>query len=366
MLKSGDRVKFPTERPKSHSYYSQISGKEITIKWDDNLDILLGKEASVISIIEDNIVLLDIDLHLGERASIYSLNWFTRIWPPEKPSILYKYRRFDTYGLKLLNDQELYFAAPFDFNDPLDCKISASLALSKRQIIDNKNTVAELHRFKKYISYLSSISTIDDELINELYRFENQLSNLDVNDEVACLNFYCENTTTLQKVFDLYFHHFIDKIIGVFSTTIRYDIPLMWSHYAESHRGFCIGFNFDQLKSDLPESNGGFVQYVDHYPKIGTEKQVELLNSFILTHYKTHYWSYEQEFRITKLYTNNSNAFSRIEKISESAFSEIIVGIKVSNEDLKFALKRGEVLKIPVYKIVREQDSFNFEKELIN
>ena len=40
------------------------------------------------------------------------------------PTILYKYRDWgNPYNKKLLTDNEVYFASPREFNDPLDCAI---------------------------------------------------------------------------------------------------------------------------------------------------------------------------------------------------------------------------------------------------
>lgn len=43
----------------------------------------------------------------------------------------------------------------------------------------------------------------------------------------------------------------IDKSFGIMSLTIHPLNYLMWSHYANSHKGFCIGFDTDLLEETI-------------------------------------------------------------------------------------------------------------------
>ena len=88
------------------------------------------------------------------------------------------------------------------------------------------------------------------------------------------------------------------KQLGVLSLSEINDNILMWSHYSESHTGFCIEFE----RTDSNElGNWDYcapVQYDDNLP---TLKPIELENkkvvSKILTT-KSELWSYEREWRI--------------------------------------------------------------------
>ena len=62
-----------------------------------------------------------------------------------------------------------------------------------------------------------------------------------VNDSVGNLN---------KKIFS-----FIDNRFGIASLTTRYDDALMWSHYASSHAGICIEYDFKDYIEQLDKTN---------------------------------------------------------------------------------------------------------------
>lgn len=65
--------------------------------------------------------------------------------------------------------------------------------------------------------------------------------------------------------------------------------PLLWAHYADRHRGICLGF-------DMPKGLPKKVAYVDkRFPKPGTLSE-EFVKKLLFTKF-TH-WSYEDEYRV--------------------------------------------------------------------
>jgi hypothetical protein len=71
--------------------------------------------------------------------------------------------------------------------------------------------------------------------------------------------------------------------------------PVQWSHYADKHRGLCLGF-------DIPDEHLGRVTYSRKRLNVGIERLVafreedtETLQQFLFTKY-TH-WRYENEVR---------------------------------------------------------------------
>lgn len=77
---------------------------------------------------------------------------------------------------------------------------------------------------------------------------------------------------------------------------------MMWSHYADGHRGFCLEFDTAQL----PFNKALEVHYVDTPPQLNPvdvlvedpsdDKDNALLRAFVFT--KARCWSYEQEWRL--------------------------------------------------------------------
>jgi len=188
------------------------------------------------------------------------------------PEKIYKYYPFSEYSLKSLKSQTLYFASPLKFNDPYDCAITAKF----EQISDSDAT-----KFKdKCMS--------DDRVTEAEKRFLRSASL----DELK-IEFLKVLTDHLNK----YIAEF-QKKRGICCFTENNDNLLMWSHYANVSKGFCLEFNpklAPQLSNKLRK-----VTYSEKLPTIncsnldGDESSKEILKLFCT---KSLDWIYEKEWR---------------------------------------------------------------------
>lgn len=80
----------------------------------------------------------------------------------------------------------------------------------------------------------------------------------------------------------------------VLSLTSKYDNPLMWSHYANSHTGFCVGYSKDDIFKVCDKLDR--ITYVDKPNKVNVS-QFELNNIESLLFVKSDEWKYEDEWR---------------------------------------------------------------------
>jgi Protein of unknown function (DUF2971) len=95
---------------------------------------------------------------------------------------------------------------------------------------------------------------------------------------------------------------------------------LLWSHYADSHRGICIGF----LMSATPDlSCASPVTYNDNLP-VWRGDDKDLMSMVFCT--KSTDWSYEQEWRVI----TESKTFLSLPKI---AIHTVILGARISDAD---------------------------------
>ncbi|CAM5193970.1 hypothetical protein BTHI11S_04919 [Bosea thiooxidans] len=88
--------------------------------------------------------------------------------------------------------------------------------------------------------------------------------------------------------------HLSDKN-GVLCMTKSWSSPLMWAHYADSHRGMALGF-------DVPDQAFYSVEYTAKRPKLSdfghlTLDDITPEDIKRLTKMKAMGWSYEQEYR---------------------------------------------------------------------
>lgn len=128
---------------------------------------------------------------------------------------------------------------------------------------------------------------------------------------------------------------FVRNNFGVFSLTADPSNVIMWSHYADSHKGLCICFDVLKLMKFLTSkrsSTGAVfelhkIKYAREYPIIqpsGTRNGEALLQVLIT---KSVDWKYENEFRII-LYEATKAQITIPHKI----ITCIIMGCQISTE----------------------------------
>lgn len=115
---------------------------------------------------------------------------------------------------------------------------------------------------------------------------------------------------------------------------------LMWSHYADGHKGVAIGVRIDQTEYDVqPIEYDGIVTIRNSDYNGQTARE-------ILRH-KLEVWSYEEEVRV----------FQRNQMFIDVKIEEIILGQRVSNQNV--GLIRDLLEKInPEIKIRRAEELF--------
>jgi hypothetical protein len=188
--------------------------------------------------------------------------------PPER---LYKYQPFNAKTLANLTRNTLWFASPLEFNDPLDCCL---------YVVDEEITADEAERlFQHYRGRAQDTTAFD-----ESYRTDGRLND-DFIDHVR--------SGRLGRVNDI-----LKELRGVACFASSADNQLMWAHYADGHRGFCLEFN----ASDEPFSNAQQVIYSEEAPRLkpahllSESEDDDMLRATLLT--KSHQWSYEGEWRL--------------------------------------------------------------------
>src|ERR1035437_8762048 len=138
------------------------------------------------------------------------------------PLILYKYRDYSNeYNRRTLFKFELFLASTSMFNDPYEGAIPF--------VYDPQDLTPENIFLKMRELSIAEHPEWKESQIQE-YCYEGQQKNL-LQDETHIEKFNETNRAD------------IDKTFGIISLTPKPLNYLMWSHYADSHRGFCIGFD---------------------------------------------------------------------------------------------------------------------------
>ncbi|MCW8039770.1 DUF2971 domain-containing protein [Acinetobacter entericus] len=149
--------------------------------------------------------------------------------------------------------------------------------------------------------------------------------------------------------------------IGIYSLSKTPIDELLWAYYANSHKGFCIEYDLDELLKINDLKTYFDVNYGDinklNFGSAFVNNSINKLLKLILGN-KSNAWIHEDEIR---LLTESSGS----KKISEDAITGIYFGLRmpecgdkdvvVSQNDVMFALKNKN---IKFYKMYLEPDSY--------
>ncbi|CAI8894770.1 DUF2971 domain-containing protein [Chryseobacterium sp. IT-36CA2] len=262
------------------------------------------------------------------------------------PLIIYKYRSWNNeFHKKILTDGEVYLASPEDFNDPFDFGI-----------VQNFFTLDTPEKIERYID--EGMIKHKEFLLSKGYDLakerEFQLKRL-------------QNLDEYQKEYEKLNAKAVNKSYGVLSLSGRWDSILMWSHYADFHRGFNIGYNEFKMRNSGLFGKGGPITYSDEYPHIDAFAKHTIESSFQQTHYKSIEWAYEEEYRLSKLFfPNTPTKANRTVKVPFEFVEEINLGIKVSPDDKAEILKLANDLNIKVFQTEKVPFKFKLTRNPIN
>jgi len=210
---------------------------------------------------------------------------------------LYKYRAFNKYSLSMLINREMWVPKPELFNDPFDCSLKPATP---------KTTEDGVHQLFQ--------------IIDELY--ESQKA-----EEMKAEILEEKKASPVNEVQDnaLLEHMKEAKDSGVFSLSEKNNNILMWSHYANDHKGFCIEFERKDVDENfLSHFMCRPVEYAIRYPDLN--RVIDLLDVNLFT--KAKGWAYEAEWRlVTKL-------GNRVLPLP-APITGIIFGMKASEESIK-------------------------------
>jgi hypothetical protein len=202
------------------------------------------------------------------------------------PKYLYKYRSFNANTLRILSRDEAYYADPTAFNDPLDC----------RPVL---NVDTDLRTLEKLCYRMLTLTYGKDKAVATMnnHRYMSTEYGDFRTDEKAA---YCYTEDLKQEVKALLYRELGKH--GVLSLAARWDCPLMWSHYADEHRGLCVEYDTtDHRCSNLARVNyrtPGDIKISELYDwKIGKREKAErrVRNAFFYA--KANEWRYEREWR---------------------------------------------------------------------
>ena len=188
------------------------------------------------------------------------------------PATLFKYERPTVRSLQNLKMQSIFFASPIQFNDPYDCKIVPTI----KEPNDD-----ELQDLQSYFLSSKDYPPAVREAIETSPPDALRKTLVGVAEKIVR-----SNTGRFLKV------------NGVSCFAKENNNLLMWSHYCDSYKGYCLEFRttFEPFPLARP------VRYVDSMGEINVRdlfikiQWQDLIDQLYCT--KARVWSYEEEWRV--------------------------------------------------------------------
>tara|TARA_R110000765_G_scaffold18506_1_gene49421 strand:+ start:18970 stop:20175 length:1206 start_codon:yes stop_codon:yes gene_type:complete len=254
---------------------------------------------------------LQINSHNSKpRTSLRLAGRCVQLPKPSKSMLVFKYRSGTENDLKALENNQYWSSSIEQLNDPCEA-------------------ITDAKRVKRFLNYIG------------------QKVAAKTREGVKLIN---DNTDDVLSM---------DNKMGIYSLSKTPLDELLWAHYANSHKGFCIEYDLDiLLKNDGKNHVHSFpVIYSKKPPSIGfldiiKNKQNNYIKKFAF--HKSKRWEYEQEHRIV---TSKIGLNSYYHK----ALKSIYFGLKIKESDKSKIINLFKSRGIQFYQIELEKNSYSFK-----
>lgn len=251
------------------------------------------------------------------------------------PASIYKYFREDQRSIVAVKENKLWYSVPCKFNDVFDCDI----------LIDEKailNSVLKPFPDKRGVRPGRPVwKEVQKQIAKEIPSLRTTLDGLKTKTGIAC------------------FSESDDSI-------------LMWSHYANNHRGICVEYDLMKINEQLGFSpvpvvyGGERVRFGTIAPdKYEAESKRVLIESLTS---KSQEWDYEREWRIIR---DDGACGSKWDPDKNGALLEMIRPISIilgcmTNPELEEEVKAHCIKeRINLYKMRKSNEQYKLEKEAV-
>jgi len=266
----------------------------------------------------------------------------------------------------MIVSDELYFADPSTFNDPLDSKPCLEVNVNEMELRGLLNTLVQQRVLAEMSSAANSLNYRGPKTKQHIERYSQKAGHGAV-DNVLCLAGGLidehENVSEILLAVEIERELLQRYEAGIFSLAERPNCPLMWSHYGEQHKGLCIGYS-------IPECSNVSVRKVEYDRERtvrasdvlamlnGDQLAKEQVDGGVLLH-KAPSWSYEGEWRLTG---------NRGVQRSPLELEEITFGLRCAMA-VKFAVcnaLKNRARSVSFYEIVESRPTFELTRREVN
>lgn len=226
---------------------------------------------------------------------------------------LYRFEPDCKHRIKSIKEEKLWMSKPSSFNDPFDCRPT----INYDDDPFNVNHTSDLAALKA---------------VYERYDAKNSLL---IDDEIqAAIMAWCNKESSNDRVIQLIQNKIQNFGMKCFFRS-GFDNPVMWAHYAENHKGFCVEYEWnpqltigrDKIFLMSPVTYTSGISAVDLMQVL---IKPDLALKQLLT-CKASEWSYEQETRLIYFSMCKEGAGESVDLPPSLKVSAIYSGISAKN-----------------------------------
>lgn len=188
------------------------------------------------------------------------------IAPHDQRQTVYKYFSLSTAKI-ILNNCTIRFSSPLIFNDPFEMNLGfLDYSVNRKELVERLVKIRALQ---------------NKELTRQQKNKLESLSDLEL-------------VAPYLKAFELQ-----KKQALIFCTSRTNSSTLMWSHYADNHKGICIGFIMPTIYPDLDmfTFNVKYISEIESLEVLQGNDMERSVTFFKWLFYKSNIWEYENEVR---------------------------------------------------------------------
>ncbi len=259
--------------------------------------------------------------HVYQRClELYDVKRAIQISHFYKPKKLYKYFSFDNYWIDNLKNGTIVFNSTYNFNDPLDSRWSLDYKyILKSRFKDVGQGTNFVNKFINDIGKKRLITLYEEDLLylHDLYR-------ISCFSETPCSN-------------------------------------LMWGHYADKHKGFCLEYDVEKLTKELPlllpvvYTENPF-DASDILDMRGIDDKFAVICPAL---FKSKDWSYEKEWRMIRFDRNDEIELYNV----PDAITGVFLGFNTFSSDVCDKVDKLEKIanemNITIYRMERSYLSYD-------
>lgn len=268
---------------------------------------------------------------------------------------LYKFRSVNTNNLTALSNNQIWFSTLKSFNDPFEgahsLNVDLPLKISSSFNPKPKESVGQ----EEYLKMLEDMALVEGEFSKE--ELFQKIAEHDLEKLIAII----QNTKIAS--FSLY----SDKRDPIYEN-------LMWSHYADGLRGYCLVFDYEKLLEHVCYSAGkairpilikyqdtpnviNLIDFVESTSMLNVSGNdyVQQVTDTIAT--KSEDWGYENEVRLLALEDENFHTYLSTNLV------EIVIGEKMPSNQKKFIVDivKSNNPKIKISEATLMKDSYKIQ-----